>query len=139
MTEIMNEELEEMITLTDVTILGKVLGSPIYKTTAKGRPFMTLWVQANVKGYEGKITPNYFEWMIWSDRLMDECKSLNKGDRILTKGDIKSSLYNNRAGERKASYSLFLNNFSYEHKEEASAPDFIDTGSVTIDNPDLPF
>lgn len=136
-----------MISEAKFTIVGEVASEPATKTTNNGKQFVSFYVRADKRKGDGSTFPNYYECLVWSEKLMERVKAeCAKGNPILVEGDISSSAYTNRAGERKTSISLFLGNFSTETSNTTyTAP--TDTYSeptevaphVDIDNYDLPF
>lgn len=136
-----------MISEAKFTIVGEVASAPATKTTNNGKQFVSFYVRADKRKSDGSTYPNYYECLVWGEKLMERVKEeCIKGNPILVEGDISSSAYTNRAGERKTSISLFLGNFSTELSKEVqeaprddySAPTQV-APHVDINSDDLPF
>lgn len=134
-----------MISVATFTIVGEVASNPSEKTTNNGKTFVSFYVRADKRKGDGSTFPNYYECLVWGEKLMERVKEeCIKGNPIVCTGDISSSAYTNRAGERKTSISLFLGNFSTELSNEVKTaprdtyePTF--ESPVTITSDDLPF
>lgn len=128
-------------------ILGEVASAPATKTTNNGKQFVSFYVMAEQEKADGTKYPNYYEMLVWGDRLMERVKeNVIKGCPIFAEGRVSASAYTNRAGERKTSISLFLSNFSTELSQEIkdaprdtyTAPTQV-APSFEIDDDSLPF
>jgi single-stranded DNA-binding protein len=135
-----------MIGMNRFEILGEVASAPVEKTTANGKRFVSFYVKSDKEKADGEKFPNYYEMLVWGDRLSERVKEhVIKGCPIFCEGSISASAYTNRAGERRTSISLFLGNFSTEQSAEMrNAP--VDpyysrpSAPVTdIDTSDMPF
>lgn len=132
--------------MNNVVLIGRLTRDPEIRYTASGKPVcqFTLAVQRNYKNKDGNYDADFINIVMWGSNGERLSNTVNKGQRVLIKGQIQVRSYTNKDGAKRWVTEVIANKFEYIENKAAVEADFEKTfgeeNSVPINyDEEIPF
>lgn len=112
--------------MNNVVLLGRLTRDAELRYTPSGKPVcqLTMAVQRNYKNKDGNYDADFINIVMWGKNGELLSNTVNKGQRVLIKGQIQVRSYTNKDGAKRWVTEVIANNFEYIENKAAAETDF---------------